>query len=113
MEETGQRSIEWAAGLFEGEGWLSHCANDSWKMAIDMTDPDVMWDWYIAIGCIGHLGGLYKRPSSAEHHKPSMEWRTGKRDTIYELVKMLYPYMGMRRKEKMTEFLTWYQEKQK
>ena len=113
MEPTGAKSIEWAAGLFEGEGWLSHKADGNWKMAIEMTCSDVMWDWYMAIGCRGNLGGLYKRPSAKPHHKPTMEWRTSDRKLIFELVSELFPYMGNKRRERMVEFLNWYQEKTK
>lgn len=105
---TGARSTEWAAGLFEGEGCLSQGKNGYWTIYLKMTDPDVMWDFYEQVGCLGNLGGLRKSPHMSARHKPYMEWRTSKMDTIKELVDLFYPYMGARRKAKMNDFYGWY-----
>ena len=45
-EQTGQRSIEWAAGLFEGEGWLCRNGRYSWELAIEMTDKEKLQKEY-------------------------------------------------------------------
>jgi hypothetical protein len=114
LAETGQKSIEWIAGLFEGEGCLTYnTTNDSWCLKVKMTDTDVMWGLYLALGCRGNLAGLVKHPSDAEQNKPHQTWSTSKRDLIFELVTELYPHMYSRRREKMVEFMNWYQEKQK
>ncbi len=77
-------------------------------MSVEMTDMDVLWSYYEAIGFVGNLTGLRKRPSRAENHKPSGRWRTRKRDLIRELVIRFYPYMHERRRAKCDEFFSWY-----
>ena len=80
-------------------------------MSVEMTDMDVLWSYYEAIGFVGNLTGLRKRPSRAENHKPSGRWRTQKRDLIRDLVIRFYPYMHERRRAKCDEFFSWYHSK--
>ncbi len=80
-------------------------------MEVEMTDMDVLWSFYEAIGCVGNLSGLQKRPSQPEHYKASGRWRTAKRQLIHDLVLKFYPYMHERRRAKCDEFLTWYYKK--
>ena len=102
----------WAIGIFEGEGCLSYCqSSDSWEMCVEMTDMDVLWSFYEAIGCVGNLNALRKGPSRAENHKPSGRWRTQKRDLIRDLIIRFYPYMHERRRAKCDEFFSWYHSK--
>ena len=102
----------WALGIFEGEGCLSYCqSGDYWEMSVEMTDMDVLWSYYEAIGCVGNLTGLKKRPSSAENHKASGRWRTCKKSLIHDLVIRFYPYMHERRRAKCDEFFAWYHSK--
>ena len=102
----------WAIGIFEGEGCLSYSqSGDNWEMSVEMTDMDVLWSYYEAIGCVGNLTGLKKRPSRAENHKPSGRWRTQKRDLIRDLIIRFYPYMHERRRAKCDEFFSWYHSK--
>ena len=112
--KTGLKSIEWVAGLFEGEGWLSYDkCNDSYELGLLSTDLDVMWDLYEALGLRGNLNAVRKDHNQPDHYKPRQTWRTRKRDLVFELVQELYPYMGERRRAKMDEFIEWYQEKKK
>ena len=106
----GRKSIEWAAGLFEGEGCLTHTAS-GWQMKMKMTDSDVMVEYYLAIHCMGNLNQMLKNPSDPKHCKPHREWNTGKRDTIFQLVCLFYPYMGERRRAKFDEYINWYRSK--
>ena len=102
----------WAIGIFEGEGCLTYDSkNDRWDMKVQMTDMDVLWSFYEAIGCVGNLNGLSKSPSRAEHHKPTGLWKTGARKTIHDLIIRFYPYMHERRRAKCDEFFAWYHSK--
>ena len=102
----------WAIGIFEGEGCLTYnTGNDQWTMKVKMTDMDVLWSYYEAIGCVGNLRALTKDPCMAEHHKPYGMWHTSKRDLIRELVIRFYPYMHERRRAKCDEFFAWYHSK--
>jgi hypothetical protein len=102
----------WAIGIFEGEGCLTYDSkNDRWDMKVEMTDMDVLWSFYEAIGCVGNLNGLSKSPSRPEHYKPVGKWKTSARETIRELLICFYPYMHERRRAKCDEFFAWYHSK--
>jgi hypothetical protein len=105
---TPIRDQAWAAGLFEGEGWLSVTKKGGrWKMAIEMTDRDVIEAFHEVIE-VGNFTGPNKRPSSAPHHLPYYSWAVTKKDDIFHAICELYPYMGERRRAKFDEFLTTY-----
>jgi hypothetical protein len=113
-ESTGQKSIEWASGIFEGEGCIHYEQRyDRWVIEVEMTDGDVMWDLYFALGCRGNIEKMRKRPSRPEHYKATQKWRTSKRDLIFNILKEMYPYLGNRRREKAMQFFSWYQNKTK
>jgi hypothetical protein len=88
-------------------------SNDAWELKVKMTDSDVMWDLYIALGCRGTLESMRKYPSDGDNSKPHQTWRANKRDLIFEICTELYPYMGNRRRERFQEFFNWYQNKTK
>ena len=111
-EGTGPRSIksiEWAAGLFEGEGCLSYDKSGSgrWKCLVEMTDYDCLYDFYTAINC-GRLFKLNERPNAPSHYKPTYRWTVTKKDHIFNVVQHLFPYLNARRQAKIKEFLAWY-----
>lgn len=106
-EPPGLKSIEWAAGLYEGEGWLTRHKN-RWELAIKMTDLDVLQDFYDIVRC-GTLRGPYHVPSQKAHYKPSYIWRTYNKQNIFTIVAEFYPFMGKRRLQKFNEFLHHYQ----
>lgn len=103
---TGVKSIEWAAGLFEGEGYLSR-TRDRWDMAIKMTDRDVLQD-FLDIVKYGKLNGPYHSASMKEHHRPYYRWRTYNNQEIFRIIAEFYPLMGERRLEKFNEFLSFF-----
>lgn len=113
-ETTGAKSIKdiaWAAGVFEGEGSMTHRGDGNWQIEMKMTDRDVMWDFYEAMSCRGNLSGERHPPSAKDHYKPFSVWTTSKRDLIFDIVLDFYPYMGERRRKKMDQFLAWYEAK--
>ena len=64
--------FQWAIGIFEGEGCLSYCkTEDKWEMKVEMTDMDVLWSFYEAVGFVGNLNGLRKSPSRKKTTNPS------------------------------------------
>src|SRR5512146_890011 len=94
--------IAWAAGLFEGEGTLfltgqtgSPCA------ALSMTDEDVVRRFARIIGS----GKVSKVIDPRPQCKPIWSWRLGTKVDIGALIKLLYPYLGQRRKAKADEVL--------
>jgi len=120
LETTGLRSTEWLAGLYEGEGTL-YRKGTGWNIRIKMTDKDIC-DSVSKLWNVNILGPYEQNSASMEKLKKASnstkEWKswyevqTAKRDKIYEIVCDLYPYMGERRREKMNEFIHWYQNVQ-
>lgn len=73
-----------------------------------MTDNDVLSDFHDSVDNIGRYYADRKPPSYAKHHKPVSVWELNKKDYIFELVMLFYPYMYTRRRERMRDFLSWY-----
>jgi len=73
-----------------------------------MTDLDVVQMFHESLEFRGKLGRFGKCPSAKPHHKPEVCWSTAKRGLVKEIVDLLYPYMGQRRRQKMDEFYFWY-----
>ncbi len=96
LEPTGQKSIEWAAGLFEGEGTLYRRRNGRWHIRIAMADLDVLESFHEVIDA-GHLTGPYHPPSRKSHWKSMWHWESGKKKDVLEVVEKMLPYLGHRR----------------
>ena len=79
-------------------------------MKVEMTDMDVLWSFYEAVGCVGNLTGLKTRPDRP-NNKPIGRWRATKRQLIHDLIIRFYPYMHERRRAKCDEFFAWYHSK--
>ena len=113
-EEIGQKyidegEIQWAAGLYEGEGTL-YRKGTGWCMRMKMTDPDVVAHFASIYGL--NVNGPYQDKKYPER-KPWWQSDTGRRHLIFKIVADFYPYLGKRRRETCDEFLTWYAEKQR
>ena len=80
-------------------------------MKMKMTDKDVMDDFYEVINGIGVYYPDYRYPSMKPHHKSYTEWQLNKKDYIFELAVLFYPYLYERRREKFREFFAWYFKK--
>ena len=90
-------SIEWAAGLFEGEGSMSNKP----RLELSMTDFDVVEKFRDVVG----FGFLKERTQSGLGSKPLLRWRLYKKDHVrYVLGKML-PFFGNRRAYKALNIL--------
>jgi hypothetical protein len=77
-------------------------------MKIHMTDDDVLRDYHEALGFIGRYTPPTRYPSTPDHCKPIATWELTRKDQIFELVMLFYPFMYTRRRSKMREFLSWY-----
>ena len=108
--KIGQRSIEWAAGLFEGEGCISYdkLAPNTRILVIGMTDYDVMQDFVRLVG-YGNLRGPIQRITHGKRRKDFWEWRVKKRKEVTRILKLLLPYLGNRRAERAREALNHYE----
>ncbi len=102
--------LTWAAGLFEGEGYICIAGkkgfggykNNSWRIGIEMTDEDIVQRF----ATVFDLPVKFKPRS---HKNP--KWKdlyvaqVSRQAKVKEIVDVLLPFMGERRRSKMEEFL--------
>ena len=92
-------TIEWAAGIFEGEGNIYR--NDNKKrigsgsifiMSVQMKDEDVVKRFHRIV----NYGKIIKR-KPYKNYAPMWEWRLTRTNNILDLCHKLLPFMGKRR----------------
>jgi hypothetical protein len=102
--------LTWAAGLFEGEGYICIAGkaghggykNNSWRIGIEMTDKDI-------VERFANIFDLQVKFKPRAHKNP--KWKdlyvaqVSRQAKVKEIVDALLPYMGERRRLKMEEFL--------
>ena len=107
QEEPGPTStdIAWAAGLFEGEGWISFRRKkpNLRCIGIEMTDEDVM-ERFMKVVNYGRL--IHKLYVSG---KTAYRWQTSKHTVVAHVLKLFLPYLGTRRSERANEVLRHYE----
>ena len=89
------KSIEWAAGLFEGEGCLSKVKDrPNYSLKLTMTDLDVVQDFADIFG-LPVCGPYYKGK-----YKPVYQVNLKSMSKVYKIVEQMLPYLGTRRSYK-------------
>ena len=89
------KTIEWAAGLFEGEGCLTLVKDGRWHLQLEMSDQDVVEEWHRVMGLttkITHRPQRYGRKT-----KPTFMSQTRKQSEVRRCVAAMLPYLGNRR----------------
>src|SRR5689334_19094280 len=100
------RELAWAAGLFEGEGCITH--NGAWgktavpKLVLCMCDEDSVVRFHSAIRGIGRIDF---RPAKNEKHRPQWAWRVNGHERVQAVLAMLWFGFGQRRKARAKEIL--------
>ena len=93
------KTIEWASGLFEGEGCISQASNRPNTFTLEIWSSD--YDVIEAFNSIVPYGSVCERAKKREaHHKTMYGWRCFTRDHIREILVMMLPYLGNRRAHK-------------
>ena len=95
--------IAWAAGLFEGEGCISHIergAGFDVQVALVMTDEDVVRRFYDVVDR-GRVYGPYHPPSHRER-KPFWRW-VALGDAGHGVLDLLGPWLHSRRTRQARE----------
>lgn len=104
-----RRSLEWAAGLFEGEGSISiKLVSDKkggfygpyLEVSLTSTDEDVILSFCRTVG-LGRVYGPYKRSG----RKPHWVWAAYQTPEIRGFLEELKPYMHSRRRARIEEAL--------
>jgi len=96
-----ENQIAWASGLFEGEGCVFKATtkNKHARLEIKLTDEDVLQRFLKIVG-YGKIYGSYWAKKST---KPYWSWQCNKDQETIEVLKLLYPYLGTRRKNRVKE----------
>ncbi len=94
-------SIEWAAGIFEGEGSIVFCNTKGYifpRLSVKMCDEDVLCKFGEIVG-VPKISGPYMTTQlkSNKHWRPAYEWRTAKRVEVARILSLFLPYLGNRR----------------
>lgn len=91
--------IAWAAGLFEGEGYITIFQMEGHvlpliRLGITMTDRDVLERFCRIVEC-GRVTGEHRfgRPN----HKPTYRWAIGNRRDVERILLAFRPWLGERR----------------
>jgi hypothetical protein len=100
MDRTQQ--ITWFAGLFEGEGTFTFSNGKPKRLAIQMTDLDVLNRVQEFFG-----GGIHEASKVQDHHKQSWVWYLSGASSV-ELVKEMLPYLLGRRRQRAEEYIEKY-----
>ncbi len=100
LMQRQEDKIEWAAGLFEGEGNIYR--NDirraigsgyAFNMSLKMKDEDIVKRFYPVV----KVGKVKARKIKEPYNYPFWEWTLGRTNEILDLCKKLLPFMGKRR----------------
>ncbi len=97
------KTIEWFAGLFEGEGCIYR--NDKKRilvMTIKMTDEDVIRE-VLKVVKVGRI--VKRKPFDNPNWKQIYEWVLTTRNEIIDLSQGILPFLGKRRSKKIKEAL--------
>lgn len=89
--------VAWAAGLFEGEGFITwpKTKKTMVRLGLEITDLDVLTKFQLSVGC-GTITGPKIRPN----RKPIWIWAIIERDQVRKTLESFMPYFGERRKGK-------------
>jgi hypothetical protein len=96
--------LAWAAGLFEGEGYVEHrpngCGRTTRGLGLAMTDLDVVERFQKVVGV-----GAVRGPYTNRRNKPLYVWKVGRWGDVEPLARQLLPLMGARRREAILALL--------
>lgn len=98
--------LAWAAGLFEGEGWIS-IQGKSAHLGVQMCDLDILIKFQNILG-MGHIhprsrGNLEK--DGIKSRKDRWQWRVTSFELVQAAIAMLWPWLGIRRRARAKEVL--------
>lgn len=102
---TERENAIWAAGLFEGEGWVSavrrKLSPPSVQAGVKMTDFPVVERFAAVVG----FGTLSVRTLENPKHADQMVWRCWRREDVESLHNMIGPFLGDRRRQQFEDAL--------
>ena len=103
--------IAWAAGLFEGEGYISKervGGKSSHRLAINLTDKDVLEKFVSVVG-FGSVRELHNQLLDKKvkegKWKPCFVWEINNKKETRRILDMFLPYFGDRRAHRAMNML--------
>lgn len=97
-----KEKIAWAAGLFEGEGYISKdTVGYGCRLGIAMTDGDVVESF---INVFNRPGKLSSRKRGSKY-KTIHEWYVNKFEDVQFICVLMWPWLKTRRRTKIKEVL--------
>lgn len=99
------REIGWLAGLIEGEGCIGvfkngrHTQQKVATVSINMTDFDIVHRLQKVTG----MGTLRPKPPKNPKHKPQLSWRVAKQKDLLQLLYLVWPLLGERKRQAAAE----------
>ena len=97
------KSIEWAAGLFEGEGCITYCGKKP-RIKMRLTDYDVLEAFANVFGTVDRIKS-YDFPSRKSHWKKCWDWEIYRKADVRRILIAMLPYFGNRRAYKALNIL--------
>lgn len=100
---------QWIAGIYEGEGSITHNKSGSLQLSVSSTDRDVV-EKLCKLSGVGHLQGPYYRKEAnlkkqPKTIKPIYRWSVYKRDDVLFVVKGMYGLLCSRRQQQIDALL--------
>ena len=92
-------SIEWAAGLFEGEGSLfKDKRSNTWTLQMRMTDKDVVQMFADVMNTGGNVHDESNQPRRlATGRKACYRWTCSRKAEVKRICLAMLPFLGQRR----------------
>lgn len=100
--------IAWAAGLFEGEGTITHTTarnnttGKAHRLSLESADLDVLERFVRVVG-VGEAKLVRRTPRPGR--KPTWVWKVDGRRRCEPVLRLLLPHLGRRRAERAREAL--------
>jgi hypothetical protein len=101
LEVASDIHIAWATGVFEGEGCIAYNRGTP-ELHVDMTDEDILRRVMAIFG--GNVTGPYARGKN----KPIYSWRLSGIKPVQEILDLMWPLLGERRRARAEEMLAQY-----
>ena len=87
------KTIEWAAGLFEGEGCITYNGNRQ-SLHLGGKDLDVIQEFAAGMG-VGNV--IERKAKRKDTHSTIYMWQTYAADKVKHCLELLLPHLGQRR----------------
>ena len=96
------KTIEWAAGLFEGEGCITQIKSTGrWQVEIEMSDKDVIESWHKTMGLTTKITERPKR----DGRKVTYMSQTRKKSEVRRILSLMLPHLHDRRAHRALDAL--------